>query len=67
MPVRITAVHWHKRLTADFYALWFGIRGEVAAVRYGRLTAEGQPQGESRVLPDERADMPILRVRASRS
>lgn len=44
-----------------FHAVWFGIRRvagkDVAAVRYGRLTAEGGPRPETvRALPDPRAE-----------
>lgn len=44
-----------------FHAVWFGIRqqgGEhVAAVRYGRLEADGSPRaGTVRQIPDERAE-----------
>jgi hypothetical protein len=36
--------------------VWFGERGGVAAVRYGRLGADGVPAGEARVLPDPSAE-----------
>jgi hypothetical protein len=44
-----------------FHAVWFGIRKQggkdEAAVRYGRLKADGSPILESvRALPDERAE-----------
>lgn len=44
-----------------FHAVWFGIRrepgGDVAAVRYARLAADGTPQpGSVRTLPDEWAE-----------
>jgi len=44
-----------------YHAVWFGIRKEkgvdVAAVRYGRLAADGQPVAETvRALPDAQAD-----------
>ncbi len=44
-----------------FHAVWFGIRrepgGDVAAVRYARLAADGRPQpGSVRALPDEWAE-----------
>lgn len=39
-----------------FHAVWFGDRAGRAAVRYGRLTADGMPQGEVRELPDPRAE-----------
>ena len=77
-PVRATFDNWAvdacphhggalaKAADGSFHALWFGIRGEVAAVRYGRLTAGGQPQGESRVLPDERAEHADIAVRGKK-
>ncbi len=39
-----------------YHAVWFGERDGVAAVRYGRLDAEGRPQGEVRALPDPYAE-----------
>lgn len=39
-----------------WHAVWFGQRGGVAAVRYGRLDASGRPVGEARALPDEAAE-----------
>lgn len=39
-----------------WHALWFGQRAGVAAVRYGRLDAQGLPQGDARLLPDEAAE-----------
>ncbi len=39
-----------------YHAVWFGERGGVAAVRYGRLGADGVPAGEARVLPDPSAE-----------
>ena len=39
-----------------YHAVWFGERAGVAGVRYGRLTAEGTPQGEPRLLPDAQAE-----------
>lgn len=39
-----------------YHAVWFGERAGVAAVRYGRLAADGTPQGEARPLPDEGAE-----------
>ncbi len=73
VPVRATYDDWHVdacphhgpglALAADggFHAVWFGIRreqgGDVAAVRYARLAADGTPQpGTVRPLPDEYAE-----------
>jgi hypothetical protein len=39
-----------------FHAVWFGERAGVAGVRYGRLAADGTPQGEPRLLPDAQAE-----------
>lgn len=39
-----------------YHAVWFGDRAGQSRVRYGRLAADGTPQGEVRVLPDERAE-----------
>ena len=39
-----------------FHAVWFGDRAGRAAVRYGRLAADGRPQGEVQQLPDPRAE-----------
>jgi hypothetical protein len=39
-----------------YHAVWFGSRGGRSAVRYGRLDADGRPQGEVRELPDEAAE-----------
>ena len=39
-----------------YHAVWFGEKAGRAAVRYGRLTAGGQPLGEARELPDARAE-----------
>ncbi|MDT7837068.1 exo-alpha-sialidase [Aquabacterium sp. OR-4] len=39
-----------------WHAVWFGQRAGVAAVRYGRLDAQGRPQGEARPLPDAAAE-----------
>ena len=39
-----------------YHAVWFGERAGRAAVRYGRLAADGTPQGEARELPDPRAE-----------
>ena len=42
--------------TGGYHAVWFGDRAGQMRVRYGRLAADGTPQGEVRVLPDERAE-----------
>lgn len=39
-----------------YHAVWFGQRAGEARVRYGRLAADGRPQGEVRALPDEGAE-----------
>ncbi len=39
-----------------YHAVWYGLRDGVPGVRYGRLTARGEPQGEVRVLPDTTAE-----------
>lgn len=39
-----------------FHAVWFGERAGRAAVRYGRLAADGSPRGIVRELPDPRAE-----------
>ncbi len=38
-----------------YHAVWFGEKAGRAAVRYGRLAADGRPQGTARELPDARA------------
>lgn len=39
-----------------YHAVWFGEKAGRAAVRYGRLAADGMPQGDVRELPDPRAE-----------
>lgn len=39
-----------------YHAVWFGEKAGRAAVRYGRLTADGRPRGEVVELPDPRAE-----------
>ena len=39
-----------------YHAVWFGDKAGRAAVRYGRLAADGVPQGEVQELPDPRAE-----------
>lgn len=73
VPVRATFDDWHingcphhgPALVAaepgGFHAVWFGIRTQgsttQAAVRYGRLNADGSPVADSvRALPDARAE-----------
>jgi hypothetical protein len=73
VPMRATFDDWHinacphhgPALVAaeqgGFHALWFGVRQEgktpVAAVRYGRLNADGSPVLDSvRALPDAGAE-----------
>jgi hypothetical protein len=68
VPTRATEDHWaldacpHHgpglAATADggYHAVWFGERAGVAGVRYGRLHADGTPDGEPRLLPDDAAE-----------
>ena len=39
-----------------YHAVWFGNKAGRAAVRYGRLAADGRPKGEVQELPDARAE-----------
>lgn len=39
-----------------YHAVWFGDKVGRSAVRYGRLAADGTPQGTVRELPDSRAE-----------
>ena len=39
-----------------YHAIWFGDKAGRATVRYGRLAADGGPQGEVQELPDRRAE-----------
>jgi len=67
-PVRATYDDWKMdacphhgpglaaAIDGGFHAVWFGLRGGRAAVRYGRLSAAGQPVGEPRELPDAGAE-----------
>lgn len=67
-PVRATLDHWaldacphHGPALAPaegggYHAVWYGVRDGVAAVRYGRLDADGHPVGAARALPDEAAE-----------
>ncbi|MBA4343380.1 MAG: hypothetical protein C0423_14685 [Methylibium sp.] len=48
-----------------WHAVWFGVRDGVGVPRYGRLSAEGRPQGPARMLPDEAAEHAAL-ARAGR-
>jgi hypothetical protein len=41
---------------SGYHAVWFGERAGAAGVRYGRLAADGTPQGEVRSLPDDAAE-----------
>lgn len=66
--VRATEDHWAldacphhgPGLTAaasrGYHAVWFGDRAGAAGVRYGRLGADGKPEGEPRLLPDDAAE-----------
>lgn len=39
-----------------YHAVWFGEKAGRVAVRYGRLAADGTPQGVAQELPDPRAE-----------
>lgn len=39
-----------------YHAVWFGLREGDSRVRYGRLRADGSPDGPARALPDEGAE-----------
>lgn len=39
-----------------WHAVWYGLREGVAAVRYGKLKADGSPAAEPRTLPDPTAE-----------
>ncbi len=39
-----------------YHAVWFGEKAGRSAVRYGRLDADGTPQGITQELPDPRAE-----------
>lgn len=39
-----------------FHAVWFGLKAGKTAVRYGRLQANGKPDGRVRELPDDKAE-----------
>jgi hypothetical protein len=49
-----------------YHAVWFGDREGVAAVRYGRLKADGSPDGEALLLPDPRAEHAAVQAVGSR-
>ncbi|GAB2179889.1 sialidase family protein [Denitratisoma sp. agr-D3] len=40
----------------DYHAVWYGDRNNRPAVRYGRLLADGRPDGPVQELPDPRAE-----------
>jgi hypothetical protein len=42
--------------SGGFHAVWFGIRGDLPAVRYARLDPCGKPLESDRVLPDVGAE-----------
>jgi len=42
--------------SGGYHAVWFGEKAGQAAVRYGRLNADGQPVGAVRALPDAAAE-----------
>lgn len=66
--VRATEDHWAldacphhgpglaAAATRGYHAVWFGDRAGAAGVRYGRLDADGRPEGVPRLLPDEAAE-----------
>lgn len=43
-------------IAGGYHAVWFGQRAGEARVRYGRLGADGTPQGSVQPLPDEGAE-----------
>lgn len=43
-------------VAGGYHAVWFGIRGDDAAVRYSRLDKSGKPVGDVRALPDVSAE-----------
>ena len=67
-PARATEDHWaldacpHHgpgltvAASGGYHAVWFGDRAGVAGVRYGRLHADGTPDGEPSLLPDDAAE-----------
>lgn len=42
--------------SGGYHAVWYGVRDGQPAVRYGRLAADGAPQGGARELPDAAAE-----------
>ena len=67
-PVRATLDHWAidacphhgpgltPAASGGFHAVWYGLRDGVPGVRYGRLSADGTPQGTVQPLPDAAAE-----------
>jgi len=67
-PVRATADGWvlaacphhgpglAAASDGGYHAVWYGLREGVVAARYGRLSADGQPVGAVRALPDAGAE-----------
>ena len=67
-PVRATLDRWAvdacphhgpgltPAASGGYHAVWFGTRDGDARVRYGRLSADGAPDGPARSLPDEGAE-----------
>lgn len=67
-PVRASFDHWAidacphhgPALTASkaggYHAVWFGVRDDVAQVRYGKLDKDGHPIGKVQALPDTKAE-----------
>jgi hypothetical protein len=45
-----------------YHAVWFGDREGAAGVRYGRLKADGSPDGEAVQLPDPRAEHAVVQA-----
>lgn len=67
-PVRATYDNWaidacphhgpglSMAASGGYHAVWFGVRDNLAQVRYGRLDQQGKPSGKVQTLPDERAE-----------
>ncbi|MEO3713230.1 sialidase family protein [Roseateles flavus] len=67
-PVRATLDRWAldgcphhgpglaRDAAQGYHAVWFGDRGGLVGVRYGRLDDAGRPLGDVRLLPDEAAE-----------
>ncbi|CAN5902422.1 sialidase family protein [soil metagenome] len=68
VPIRATYDNWaidacphhgpglSMAASGGYHAVWFGVRDNLAKVRYGRLDQQGKPSGSVQTLPDERAE-----------